>query len=81
MFKKSVIYWYDSTKVVPAHDGKYLRYGYNEVDDILYTVEGGWNSYRDKEGTLYTSDHKLSDEFVSMWAYLPDIDEAEVIEG
>lgn len=43
---------------------------YGEVNALRYTVEGGWNTYRDSDGALQ-SRHAIKNVLVSYWLDAP----------
>lgn len=45
--------WIDTRECVPLTDGEYLvQTVYGKVSPMLYTYEGGWNTFVDNKGEL-----------------------------
>ena len=63
--------WIKTTERKPEEDGYYLVYmNYGEVNALRYTVEGGWNTYRDYDGVLHAS-HAIDDSLITSWLDAP----------
>lgn len=78
--KMSTLIWHDASLMSPTKDGRYLiewNFSDKEVDVILYTVEGGWNSYRDHEGVLHLG-HIIPAENITVWTEFPTIVERSI---
>lgn len=80
--KVSSIVWRDASAELPAQDGAYfICTKYKRVCPLDYTVEGGWNTFRDTDGVLHTEnawDNK--DRYVALWANVPTVEEVIVNE-
>lgn len=69
--------WIDTRDCVPLADGEY--YTQNVLGRIMpmnYTSEGGWNTYRDEDGTLRGSGLISGDLYIARWYKIstpPDI--------
>lgn len=66
--------WVNTRDRLPEKDGEYIMQTVvGRVSNIHYTVEGGWNSYREADGTLVNSqvegDWNL---YVVRWFDLPE---------
>ena len=66
--------WVNTRDRLPEKDGQYIMQTVcGGVSSIRYTVEGGWNTYRNSDGTLVGADNKGSwDLYVVRWFYLPE---------
>ena len=63
--------WIKMAERMPEKDGYYLVVmNYGEVNALRYTVEGGWNTYRDSDGAL-CSRHAIKNVLVSYWLDAP----------
>lgn len=76
--KEKEMHWI--THIDPKRDGNFLvALGYRDdvrADVMNFTVEGGWNSYRDSNGELHTSKvmkdyHVGSSDYIRGWQLLP----------
>ncbi len=76
----SIIKWHKGKKE-PEKDGTYLTITKHSgaAQTMLYTVEGGWNTYRKDNGTYSTireeKDRKEWREYVQCWSELPKVEE------
>lgn len=75
--KRSEIIWHDATLMSPPKDGKYFIVWWDEVTMMDYTTDGGWNTHREPDGTVY-SQYSLTGKYVELWADPPMIEEVAV---
>ena len=48
--------WIDTRTIGPTRDGEYMIQKANGiVEAMMYTTDGGWNTYRDSDGTLHNN--------------------------
>lgn len=63
--------WINNREQMPTRDELYVvQVVTGEVCTMNYTVEGGWNTYRDRDGALIGSG--LPREWVARWFEIPD---------
>lgn len=65
--------WVNTRDRLPEKDGEYIMQTVvGKVSSIHYTVEGGWNSYRDKDGTLNSFSDESWNLYVVRWFDIPE---------
>lgn len=77
----SNIVWHDAKLMSPAEDGTYLvvtGWSVNTVSTMLYTTEGGWNTYRDKDGLHADRALSTEDGYIRLWTAMPTVEEVRV---
>lgn len=63
--------WIDTRDCVPLTDGEYVTQSvFGEVQYMYYTSEGGWNTHRDENGTLY-NERAIDGLYVARWYSVP----------
>lgn len=63
--------WIDTRDCVPLTEGEYIvQTVYGRVCHMNYTTEGGWNTHKDADGTLYT-ENAIEDLYVARWFDIP----------
>lgn len=66
--KMSNIIWHEADLMLPAKDGEYPYMSkYNDIGTVLYTPEGGWNTFRDTDGSVKGAGF-AKDDYVKLWA-------------
>ena len=59
--------WIDTRECVPLVDGEYyVQTVYGDVKGMYYTHEGGWNTHKEPDGTVYT-ENAINDGYVVRW--------------
>ena len=79
----SNIVWHDAKLMSPAEDGTYLvvtGWSVNDVSTMLYTTEGGWNTYRDKDGLHADRALSTEDGYIRLWTAMPTVEEVRVVD-
>lgn len=63
--------WIDTRDCVPLTDGEYVVQSvFGDVHSMNYTPEGGWNTHRDNNGTLY-NERAIDGLYVARWCSIP----------
>ena len=63
--------WIDTRNCVPLIDGEYLIQSvFGNVTSMNYTLDGGWNTHYDKDGTL-RNENVIADTYVARWYFAP----------
>ena len=78
----SHIVWHEADLMSPAEDGSYLvvtGWGVDMVGTLLYTTDGGWNTFRDGKDVLHTKNAMNNkDGYIRLWASWPTVEEVRV---
>lgn len=63
--------WINAWERMPDKDGTYMTQGIYGVDPQFYTTDGGWNTTRDKDGSV-KDDHKIAETHILRWLEADD---------
>lgn len=63
--------WIDTRDCVPLTDGEYVVQSvFGDVHGMNYTPEGGWNTHKGEDGTLY-NERAIDGLYVARWYSIP----------
>ena len=63
--------WIKTTDCEPLNDGCYMiQNKWGGVSSMWYTLDGGWNTWKDYEGVLH-DDSKIESDYIIRWFDLP----------